>query len=498
VNKITTSTQSILESPWRDSVELLRTLINASPDIICFKDGQGRWLEANQAILKLFQLETIDYQGKTDSQLAHLTHPVYRNILLASEISDKMAWQTQSPIRQAEIIPIAPGESSVFDVIKVPIFDAQGNRQGLMVLGRDITELTQVEESLRHLNEKLTLRIDELDQRRQEITLLSKMGNLLQACLTIAEAYRVIVRFMKQLFPHTQGMLAMLTDSAAELESVALWRENKSDEKIPKIVFTVKDCWALHQNRLYYMGNSTTYPLCHHILPDSVAIYLCVPLIAQGELLGLLHIAQSHLITESLNESHQRLAETIADQIALALANLKLRQNLQNQSTRDPLTGLYNRRYLEETLEREFHRAQRHNQTVGVIMVDIDYFKQFNDQFGHDAGDVVLQQLGQFLNEHIRKGDIACRYGGEEFTLILPGAALEVVHTRAKVLNAKVKKLSVQHRNQNLGMITLSIGVACFPQHGSTAEDVLHAADVALYHAKAQGRDQTIVANELA
>ncbi|NJO15979.1 MAG: diguanylate cyclase [Thioploca sp.] len=493
MNKLTTSTQQ--EKPWRDSVELLRTLINASPDIICFKDGQGCWLEANQAILKLFQLEKIDYQGKTDYQLARLTHPMYRNTLLVSEISDKMAWQAQLPIRQIETIPIAAGENLIFDVIKVPIFDVQGNRQGLVILGRNITELKQVEESLRHINKQLTIKIDELDQRHQEIILLSKMSNSLQICLTIEEAYRVIVRFMKQLFPQTQGMLALLDDSATQLESVARWKENKSDEKIPKTVFAVKDCWALHQNRIYYMGNSATYPLCHHILPNSVAIYLCVPLMAQGELLGLLHIAQSHLTTEPLGESHQRLAETVADQIALALANLKLRQNLQNQSTRDPLTGLYNRRYLEETLEREFHRAQRHNQTVGVIMVDIDYFKQFNDQFGHDAGDVVLQQLGQFLNEHIRKGDIACRYGGEEFTLILPGAALEVVHTRAKVLNTKVKKLSVQHRNQDLGVITLSIGVACFPQHGSTAEDVLHAADVALYHAKAQGRDQAIVAN---
>lgn len=495
MNKITTSTQSTVEQPWCDSAELLRTLINISPDIICFKDGQGRWLEANPAILKLFQLETIAYQGKTDSQLADLTHPVYRKVLLASEISDKMAWQTHSLIRQTEMIPLISSETTVFDVIKVPLFDAQGNRQGLVVLGRNITELKPEETALRHISEQLTLRIKELEQQHQEITLLSKMSNSLQTCLTVTEAYRVIMRFIKLLFPHTQGMLAMLADNATELESVASWTEIQSEEPIPKIVFTVKDCWALHQNRLYYMGNSTTYPLCHHLLSDSVAIYLCVPLIAQGELIGLLHIAQSHLATELLNESQQRLAETIADQIALALANLKLRQSLQNQSTRDPLTGLYNRRYLEETLEREFHRAQRNNQNVGVIMVDIDYFKQFNDQFGHDAGDVVLKKLGQFLNEHIRKGDIACRYGGEEFILILPGAALEVIHTRAKVLNAKIKQLAIQHRNQNLGVITLSIGVACFPQHGSTAEDVLRAADIALYHAKAQGRDQAVVAN---
>jgi len=191
------------------------------------------------------------------------------------------------------------------------------------------------------------------------------------------------------------------------------------------------------------MADRKTYPQCNHLFSLSAAVYLCIPLIAQGELLGLLHIAQAEVEPNNLNLAHQRLAETIAEQIALALANLKLRETLRNQSIRDALTGLYNRRYLEDTLEREFYRADRSHQTVGIIMVDIDHFKQFNDQFGHDAGDSVLQALGSFLNEHIRKGDIACRYGGEEFTLILPGASIEVVQKRAEFLRNKVKHLSV-------------------------------------------------------
>jgi diguanylate cyclase (GGDEF)-like protein len=127
-------------------------------------------------------------------------------------------------------------------------------------------------------------------------------------------------------------------------------------------------------------------------------------------------------------------------------------------------------------------------------MIDIDHFKQFNDRFGHDAGDFVLQTLGNFFNEHIRKGDIACRYGGEEFTLILPGASLEVVKKRAEFLRNKVKHLSVEHREHHLGAITFSIGVATFPQHGKRFEELLHAADIALYHAKKQGRDRVVTA----
>jgi len=604
-----------------ESEEVLRTLINASPDIICFKDGQGCWLEANQAMLKVFQLEGVDYRGKKNSELVLLTDPFYQEALLTGEASDKIAWQDTTQYRGEEIISTPDGKFRVFDIIKVPIFDASGKRKGLVVLGRDITEhkqaeekllkseahlaeaqqiahlgywewdiitgkeqwskemfrilglppntgpfthetfeeaihpddrdavllafeqaiyddkpyhvefrvvlpdgtvryiqafgklirnaagkpfrligtaqniteLKQVEESLRHTNEQLQLRINELAQRSQEISLLSEMGNLLQTCLTVDEAYTVIVRFMGRLFPNTIGMLSMLGNSSNTLESVATWGEG-SENVIDDSLFAPKDCWALRQSRPYYMADRKTYPQCNHLFSLSAAVYLCIPLIAQGELLGLLHIAQAEVEPNNLNLAHQRLAETIAEQIALALANLKLRETLRNQSIRDALTGLYNRRYLEDTLEREFYRADRSHQTVGIIMVDIDHFKQFNDQFGHDAGDSVLQALGSFLNEHIRKGDIACRYGGEEFTLILPGASIEVVQKRAEFLRNKVKHLSVFHRNLNLGSITLSIGVATFPQHGSGFEEVIRAADTALYHAKKLGRDKVVVA----
>jgi len=603
-----------------ESEEVLRTLINASPDMICFKDGLGRWLEANQAILKVFQLDGVDYQGKTDAELALFTHPFYREAFLACEASDNLAWQKTTLSRAEEVIRTRQGRSRVFDVIKVPIFDTEGKRKGLVVLGRDITEhkqaeekqlssearlaeaqhiahlgywewnlisgqeewsremfrilglspnieinhenfeaalhpddrdevlqafehaiydsrsyqvefrivrpdgticyvqafgklirnaagkplrflgtaqnitkIKQVEESLRETNEQLQLRLNELAQRNQEISLLSKMGNLLQTCLTVEEAYTVIVRFMGQLFPNTIGMLAMFEGSSVILENVATWGQVSTNTE--KVIFAPTDCWALRQKRPYYMLNKQTYPLCNHLFSAIAPLYMCVPMIAQGELLGLLHIAQPKLLElNHLNEAQQRLAETVSEQIALALANIKLRQTFQNQSIRDALTGLYNRRYLEDTLERELYRADRNQQTVGILMVDIDHFKQFNDTYGHEAGDIVLQSLGDFLNEHIRKGDIACRYGGEEFTLILPGAPLEVVKKRAEVIRNNVKKLTVKHDNQNLGLITLSIGVASFPQHGQQFKEVLRAADTALYTAKKQGRDRVVVA----
>ncbi len=225
-------------------------------------------------------------------------------------------------------------------------------------------------------------------------------------------------------------------------------------------------------------------------------------MMAQGEALGVLHLesgarppGQREGTQEPLADSKQRLAVTVADHIKLALGNLKLREMLRSQSIRDALTSLFNRRYLEDSLERELRRAVRNHRPLGTIMIDLDYFKRFNDTYGHDAGDTLLRELGSFLHGRTRAEDIACRYGGEEFTLILPGASLEVTRQRAEQLRDEVKHMHVQYRDQPLGTITLSLGVAVFPEHDSTAEALLRAADTALYRAKAEGRDQVVLAH---
>ena len=171
--------------------------------------------------------------------------------------------------------------------------------------------------------------------------------------------------------------------------------------------------------------------------------------------------------------------------------NLRLREALRLQSTRDTLTGLFNRRYMEETLERELKRAARNKESVSVLMFDIDHFKKFNDTFGHQAGDTLLREFGEFLMHKIRGHDIACRYGGEEFAVILPGASFENGLKRADALRAGVKELVVQHAGQVLGMVTVSIGVSAFPGRGNS-DDLLRAADEALYRAKAGGRDSVV------
>lgn len=169
---------------------------------------------------------------------------------------------------------------------------------------------------------------------------------------------------------------------------------------------------------------------------------------------------------EASIERLEQQAAVVGERISLAIANLRLREALRTQSIRDPLTGLFNRRYMEETLERELSRAARNEQAVALLMFDLDHFKRFNDTFGHQAGDVLLRALGDFLMHRTRGQDVPCRFGGEEFAVILAGADIEGAQMRAEVLREEVKTLTVQHAGQVLGRISLSAGVAVFPHHG--------------------------------
>jgi diguanylate cyclase (GGDEF)-like protein len=172
-----------------------------------------------------------------------------------------------------------------------------------------------------------------------------------------------------------------------------------------------------------------------------------------------------------------------------------LREALRAQSTKDPLTGLYNRRYLQEMLDREIRRAIRSEQHLGVLMLDLDHFKKFNDTYGHEAGDAVLRETASFLVRSIRVEDFVCRYGGEEFVVVLPTADLRAAEARAERIRSKLRDLVVMHDGRSLGVITVSVGVAALPDHGMSEKELLQAADAALYRAKRGGRDRVVVAD---
>jgi diguanylate cyclase (GGDEF)-like protein len=207
-------------------------------------------------------------------------------------------------------------------------------------------------------------------------------------------------------------------------------------------------------------------------------------MVMHGEAVGMLHVRGAAV------GARQQYLESIADRIGLALANIRLHERLESLSVRDPLTGLYNRMYMEESMERELLRAQRSGGSLGVIMLDIDHFKRFNDTFGHEAGDDVLRAIGSFLRQSVRGSDIACRYGGEEFLVILPDSDSKTVLQRAEYLRSVVKSLPAPSGSETHIPVTLSCGLAVFPDDGLSSEAVLRAADMALYRAKEGGRDR--------
>ncbi len=226
---------------------------------------------------------------------------------------------------------------------------------------------------------------------------------------------------------------------------------------------------------------------CRHADSSSDPNTVCIPLTAQGETLGALHLSLQD--DDFSDDGKLTLVKKLAERAALALANLRLQEKLTNQSIRDPLTGLFNRRYMEEALDREIHRADRRGTKLGVMMIDLDYFKRFNDSYGHDAGDRILQEVGATLRSYFRQEDIPCRFGGEELTVILPDVRATDLHTRAAGLVAQIAGLRVQHSGQFLPPVTASVGTALYPDSALSSSKLISAADGALYQAKAAGRN---------
>jgi len=333
----------------------------------------------------------------------------------------------------------------------------------------------------------------ELSAINRDAALMGETDDLLQSCLSTNEAYKIVIRHLKSQLPSTSGALFTFSPMQESVELAISWGNPAVAQKL----LSIKDCWALRRSRVNISLAADPSLACAHI-GSSIPLYaMCIPMMAQGETLGILYLdsGTGHAASEvtQLTDSQQRMVKTLTEHLALAVANLNLRETLRSQSIRDPLTGLYNRRYMEESLEREFRRALCKGLPLAVLMVDLDHFKRFNDSHGHEAGDAVLRKLAKVFHALIRTEDIVSRYGGEEFTLILPDTSLEAAHECATRLQMACREIQVQHHEETLEGIRLSIGVACYPQSGTTVEAILRSADSALYRAKEQGRDQVVL-----
>ena len=355
--------------------------------------------------------------------------------------------------------------------------------QRTLALSREIEKQKRLQQELESSRQTLTGRVAELDQRNREIQLLNELGDVFQACVSTEEAYPVVALYAPRLLPATSGALYVHEVAQDLLTLAAEWGNSPPQTS----VFKPEDCWGLRLGRVHAVHSVQGRLPCRHAPSAAGNGSLCVPLSAMGETIGLFHLT-------GCAETAQDFAVSVAEHIGLALSNLKLRSELRQLSIHDPVTNLHNRRYMEEALELELRRAERKKLTVGLIMLDIDHFKAFNDGFGHAAGDELLRRLGALLREHLRSGDVACRYGGEEFLLILPEATPAATTKRAEELRRHAKDLSVTYLDKPLGPVSISLGVAVYPGNGGSAEEIIRAADSALYRAKAEGRDRVAVA----
>lgn len=339
----------------------------------------------------------------------------------------------------------------------------------------------------RNENERAIL--DDQLRLAREVQLLGELNEWLQSSRSLDELFEMVARFMTHILPDAEGSVYVYSNSRDVLDGCASWNGGSHKDHIHP-----EECWGLRRGRTYEFGSSEIDFVCEHAEPHDGRSYYCFPILAHGETVGLMHL-RSTSEENCAFQASKKLAQMCAEQISMAIANVRMRDQLHDQSVRDPLTGLFNRRHMTETLRKSISESQKSGKKLSVIAVDVDHFKKFNDNHGHDAGDMVLRAVGSVLEQACDGDDVACRPGGEEFTLIVSGASQEDVMTKAEMLRQGIEAIVVRYGEKALPRITISLGVAHYPAHGTMPQDLLRASDDALYDAKAKGRNQVCLAS---
>jgi diguanylate cyclase (GGDEF)-like protein/PAS domain S-box-containing protein len=498
----------------------LEQVLEQTGEAVIVKDLNAVVTYWNREAASLYGFSAQEAVGQPMRKLhaADLSETDYARILERIRAGKPTSTSTERRKKGGEIVRVA--------LKTTPLVDAQGKLVGEITVARDVTALHRTEESLRAAQSNLQTRLAAIRDANRNLTReiaarhkadtamrrnnqalaatvrqlesfhhdgesLSHMAELLQSCTQRGEAYAIVRETGAQLFPDSSGSLFIYRESRDALEHVTSWGSGRA----PDVTVAPDECWALRLGRPHFVAREGTIR-CRHARED-VASYVCMPVQGQGQILGLLHIAVevSPHTKRPTRDDEQRL-RAMTDRVGPALANLRLRDALREMALRDGLTGLYNRRYLEDALNRELLRAERSGKPVSVVMIDIDHFKTFNDKFGHDAGDFVLSAVARAITKSIRPSDIACRYGGEELAVVLSEADLECARKRAEQMRLAIRDTNLTHLGQTLPAPTASFGVAVYPTHGTTPAGLLKAADQALYRAKQEGRDRVCVVAE--
>lgn len=466
-----------------DARRKLSLAVEQSPVSIVITDRNGIIEYVNNRFTTLTGYTREEALGRTPSLLKSDATPgqVYANL-----------WSTitQGKVWEGEFLNQKKNGEQYWESANIsPILGPDGEITHFLAVKQDITERKAAERALQDSNAKLSTSLAELQAHAKEMVVLNRMTDLIQTCISQEEACRVVEEAAGELFGGLGGSLAVKNSREGFLETVAHWGQGCDSEP----VFSFDDCWAMRRGHPHHVEAGRTSVRCTHIVGDDTVGYLCLPLIVVGETIGLVTMAKPTLVNEDRMRNWQQLAVAFGESIKMSISNLRLRKALKEQAVHDPLTGLFNRRYLDDTLPRELYRAMRTERPLSVVLIDIDHFKRFNDTYGHKAGDLVLQAVARSMESGLRKSDLACRYGGEEFVLVFPEMDGKTACQRVDMMRDQVFRLRVDDGDKTLPPITLSAGIASTRKDYVEQEVLLRAADSALYTAKQSGRNCTVL-----
>ena len=358
------------------------------------------------------------------------------------------------------------------------------------LLRRENAQRERAELQTNKSNLDLSDTVAQLERLSQQMRLLTQYTGMLQSCNSSEDVLDISRQSWATMMPESAGSIYLIRASRDHAEVAVSWGQHLAPSNtLP----SPDDCWAMRRHQPYILHDLHNSVKCAHIEMPPGGLRTdtaCIPLSAQGESMGWVYIS-----ADAGKLPEESLLKSSAEQLSLALANLRLKEKLKQQSIRDPLTHLFNRRYLEESFERELARCKRKNLPLSLLMIDLDHFKKFNDTHGHPGGDALLSDFGRLLRSLCRREDIPCRYGGEEFVMLLPECDIDCAKIRAIAINQATSELQVKHQDLDHARVTASIGVATFPEHGLDINELIKAADAALYRAKALGRNRTELAN---
>jgi len=480
-----------IASDLKERTVFLNSLIENSPFAIVVHDREGKIQLHNDAFAALFHYGRLEIVGRSLRELIVPPEEYGESLRFAEQVnSGQIVHATVRRKRKG-------GQLVEVEIHAMPMV-VGGRVQGGYIIYKDISEQIRAAVVAKEHADAMGHWVGELELRTMQITLLNEMSGLLQCAESTEEAFVVMSQSVHKLFADARaGAVFIYKPSGNSLQLTTAW----GDGYVGDPVFALDQCWSLRLGQPYWSETPNHGIVCEHADKSAAAALLCVPMVAQGETLGVLHLQYDSGadgipdVDQKTRESQKRLAVAAASQIAVSLTNLRLRETLREQSIRDPLTGLFNRRFMQESLAKELQRAKRKRRSLSLIFLDLDHFKRFNDVFGHDAGDSVLQSISDIFRKHFRAEDIICRYGGEEFAIILPESSVQDAFNRGDALRLATKDLKLVHRGVLLEPVTLSIGIAGFPENGQTAQDLLDGADKCLYQSKANGRDRVTLAS---